>query len=257
MLVFGCMISISTPSLRFLWFVPSHPTENLSLKTTRKTKTPSCLLFFSNQATVCWGRKRWCEYIYISYIYIYIQTPYIYIYIHIYIFSYPHMFFRINIFFRRELRSWPSQFRDNSPQSHEIHPSHRLLPPKRMSESYWTFCSLTRMGVLTGIPSQSCNSMVHLKFMAHPKKIGRLQKKKHIIFLGFHLQLGETVCYLLCFLHFFAPLGSSAEILKQCLCTPGTGTAAVGPDCPVYQARAGWRLSDLPTYRPTLGWLVG
>ena len=29
---------------------------------------------------------------------------------------------------------------------------------------------------------------------------------------------------------------SSAEILKQCLCTAGTGTAAVGADCPVYQA---------------------
>lgn len=53
---------------------------------------------------------------------------------------------------------------------------------------------------------------------------------------------------------FFRPLGIiGPEILKQCLCTPGTGTAAVGPDCPVYQARAGWRLSDLPTYRPTLG----
>lgn len=53
--------------------------------------------------------------------------------------------------------------------------------------------------------------MVHLKFMAHPpKKIGRLLKKKQKHhFLGFHLQLGETVCYLLCFLHFFAPLGSS------------------------------------------------
>ena len=97
------------------------------------------------------------------------DEPYIYIYTHLY-FHIHTCLFRINRFFRRELRSWPSQFRDNSPQSHEIHPSHRLLPPKRMSESYWTFCSLTRMGVLTGIPSQSCNSMVHLKFMAHPKK---------------------------------------------------------------------------------------
>ena len=136
MLVFGCMISISTPSLRFLWFVPSHPTENLSLKTTRRTKTPSCfVVFFQTKQRFVGGVKGDVNiYIYISYIYIYIQTPYIYI--HIYIFSYPHMFFRINIFFRRELRSWPSQFRDNSPQSHEIHPSHRLLPPKRMSESY-------------------------------------------------------------------------------------------------------------------------
>jgi len=31
--------------------------------------------------------------------------------------------------------------------------------------------------------------------------------------------------------------GSNNCILKQCLCTPGTGTAAVGPDCPVYQAQ--------------------
>ena len=88
-----------------------------------------------------------------------------------------------------------------------------------------------------------------------PKKIGRLLKKKTktSFFRLPSSTWGDRVLPPV-FPPFFRPLGIiGPEILKQCLCTPGTGTAAVGPDCPVYQARAAWRLSDLPTYRPTLG----